>query len=62
MARILITGGAGFIGSPVAEAFLAAGHESAVVDNLATGRRENLDLDSGHAHTVARFAGRRGGR
>lgn len=42
MARVLITGGAGFIGSHVAEAFLAAGHEVAIVDNLATGRRENL--------------------
>jgi UDP-glucose 4-epimerase len=42
MARVLITGGAGFIGSHVAEAFLAAGHDVSIVDNLATGRRENL--------------------
>jgi len=42
MPRILITGGAGFIGSHVAEAFLAAGHQVSIVDNLATGRRENL--------------------
>lgn len=40
--RILITGGAGFIGSHVAEAYLAAGHDVAVVDNLATGRRANV--------------------
>ena len=41
--RILITGGAGFIGSHVADAFLAEGHEVGVVDDLSTGTRENLD-------------------
>lgn len=40
--RILVTGGAGFIGSHVADAFLAAGHSVLVVDDLSTGRRENL--------------------
>jgi UDP-glucose 4-epimerase len=40
--RILVTGGAGFIGSHVADACLAAGFEVAVVDNLSTGRRENV--------------------
>lgn len=40
--RILITGGAGFIGSHVAERYLAAGHEVAIVDDLSTGRRENI--------------------
>ena len=40
--RILVTGGAGFIGSHVAEAFLAAGHEVAIVDNLSTGQLQNL--------------------
>ena len=39
MARVLITGGAGFTGSPVAEAFLSASHDTATVDNLAAGRR-----------------------
>jgi UDP-glucose 4-epimerase len=38
--RILVTGGAGFIGSHVAHNFVAAGHEVAVVDNLSTGKRE----------------------
>jgi len=41
--RILVTGGAGFIGSNVADRFLALGHDVAVLDNLSTGRRENLD-------------------
>ncbi len=41
--RILVTGGAGFIGSHVADAYLAAGHEVAVVDDLSTGSKENLD-------------------
>ena len=40
--RILVSGGAGFIGSHIVEAYLAAGHEVAVVDNLATGRRANV--------------------
>lgn len=41
--RILVTGGAGFIASHVAEAYLAAGHEVAVVDDLSTGFKKNLD-------------------
>jgi UDP-glucose 4-epimerase len=40
--RILVTGGAGFIASHVADAFVAAGHEVVVVDNLVTGRREHV--------------------
>lgn len=41
--RILVTGGAGFIGSHLVDAFIAAGHEAIVIDNLATGVRENLN-------------------
>jgi len=38
--RILVTGGAGFIGSTVADRFIALGHEVAVLDDLSTGFRE----------------------
>ena len=40
--RVVVTGGAGFIGSHVVDALLVRGDEVAVVDNLATGRRENV--------------------
>jgi len=40
--RVLITGGAGFIGSQIVDACLAAGHEPFVVDNLVSGTRDNL--------------------
>lgn len=40
--RVLITGGGGFIGSHLVDRFLADGHAVRVLDNFATGRRENL--------------------
>jgi dTDP-glucose 4,6-dehydratase len=40
--RIVITGGAGFVGSFLCEKFLSLGHSVVCVDNLATGRTENL--------------------
>jgi dTDP-glucose 4,6-dehydratase len=42
MARILITGGAGFIGSHLCESFLRRGDEVVCVDNVSTGNRENV--------------------
>src|SRR6266540_5383738 len=41
--RALVTGGAGFIGSHLVEALLDRGDEVTIVDDLSTGRRENLD-------------------
>lgn len=41
--KILVTGGAGFIASHVVDRFIAEGHEVVVVDNLATGFRENVN-------------------
>ena len=46
MSKYMVTGGAGFIGSHLAEHLLSEGHEVVVVDNFATG----------HAHNVAPFA------
>ncbi len=43
--RVLVTGGAGFIGSHVVNAMLAAGHEVVVVDDLSHGCRENLPAE-----------------
>src|SRR5512138_736497 len=40
--KILITGGAGFIGSTIADAFVAAGWDVAIVDDLSSGKRENV--------------------
>lgn len=42
MARVLVTGGGGFIGSNLAERLLELGHGVRVLDNFATGRRANL--------------------
>src|SRR5690349_7069671 len=42
MARIVVTGGAGFIGSHLCEALLARGDEVVAVDNLSTGRMRNI--------------------
>jgi len=41
--KILVTGGAGFIGSHVVDAYVQAGHDVVVVDDLSTGHRENLN-------------------
>ena len=45
---ILVTGGAGFIGSHLCDRLLAEGHQVVAVDDLATGRRENLADAFGH--------------
>lgn len=43
MSRILVTGGAGFVGSHVVDAYISAGHEVVVIDDLFTGHRENAN-------------------
>jgi UDP-glucose 4-epimerase len=50
MSRCLVTGGAGFIGSHLTEHLLARGHDVTVIDNLSTGRRENLAAVENHPH------------
>ncbi|WNG26559.1 NAD-dependent epimerase/dehydratase family protein [Cystobacter fuscus] len=41
--KVLVTGGAGFIGSHVCDAFVRAGHEVIALDNLSSGKKENLE-------------------
>ena len=52
MARIVVTGGAGFIGSHLCERLLAEGHEVICIDNLVTGRADNI----AHLFADARFS------
>jgi len=64
--KVLVTGGAGFIGSHIADGVLAAGHEVVILDNLSSGKRENVpagaqfveaDIRSDEAADVIRHGG-----
>src|SRR5262249_59073771 len=61
MARYLITGGAGFIGSHLCESFLKLGHEVICMDNYSTGAQENIASFASNPrfrfldHNVSRF-------
>jgi UDP-glucose 4-epimerase len=66
VSRVLVTGGAGFIGSHVVDALLASGEEPVVLDNLASGDRKNLpggvelvEMDVADAGVVEVIAGLR---
>jgi UDP-glucose 4-epimerase len=48
--RILVTGGAGFIASHVTDAFVAGGHQVSVLDDLSSGKRENLNPQATFYH------------
>lgn len=50
MTRTLLTGGAGFIGSHVAESLLQNGHRLLIVDNLATGAKDNIPVGAEFVH------------
>ncbi len=41
--RVIVTGGAGFIGSHIVDLLIKEGHEVAIIDNLSTGFKENLN-------------------
>ena len=47
--KILVTGGAGFIGSNLCESFLNEGYEVVCLDNFATGKRENIEVLLNHS-------------
>lgn len=44
--KMLVTGGAGFIGSHLADALLERGHQVAIIDNMITGQKENINPDA----------------
>src|SRR5438309_7811225 len=50
--RVLVTGGAGFIGSHLTEQLLQRGYQVRVLDNFATGRRGNLDVLIGDVEVI----------
>ncbi len=52
--KILVTGGAGFIASHVVDAFVAAGHQVSIIDDLSTGKRENLNPRARFYHVDVR--------
>jgi len=54
MSKILVTGGAGFIGSHIVDLYVEAGHEVVVVDDLSTGFRRNVNLKARFAELDVR--------
>jgi len=60
--KILVTGGAGFIGSQIADALINNGHDVSIIDNLSTGNEKNINpkasffkLDIGHPDVIKLF-------
>ena len=56
--KILVTGGAGFIGSWAVDLLLEKGHEVVIVDNLSTGKKENINWTAKFFNADIRDSGR----
>jgi UDP-glucose 4-epimerase len=52
--KILVTGGAGFIASHISDAYIAAGHEVVIIDDLSSGKRTNLPAAAKFYHADVR--------
>ena len=52
--KVLVTGGAGFIGSHIVDALIENGMEAVILDNLSTGRRENINPKAAFYHADIR--------
>lgn len=57
MSKILVTGGAGFIGSHIVDRYIEDGHEVIVIDNLSTGKKENINPKARFYHIDIRERG-----
>src|SRR5713226_7592648 len=59
--KILVTGGGGFIGSHVADAYIAAGHQVAILDDFSTGSEANVNREAEVLRRRRPCCGRRAG-
>lgn len=50
MSKIIVTGGAGFIGSHLVDGYIKSGHEVVIIDNLSTGNEENINPEAKFYH------------
>ena len=49
--KVIVTGGAGFIGSHIVDTLIHAGHEVSIIDNLTTGKKTNINPNANFYET-----------